>query len=570
MVDLDLPKDTNGWTIFIPSVTSRLCYVSATGNNGTAQYYSPSDEEIGADPFTPVGAILPYSTYAAAAAVCRVGYDDWVLFKRGDTFETQIVPWGSGADATYYALIGAYGSGALPVIYPTNQTTTAFIAYAQSGNLAGLNYFAMIDLDFYSYLRDPDSGNYVGTDGALGFQFYSNGTGYDINHILFEGCRFRFFGSNEFIVANGGTTGDIHIHRCVFLDNYREIVDGYSQGLWADEVDGFLLEECIFDHCGWYSYGQTSTPGPARIYHHSTYLYNCLDVTFENNIFLRSSSLGSKFTSDGEVSFKDITLTGNLWLGGEQALAIHNYGTETNHWENILVKDNVVAHMDYDNPTQRGLGWGMQIHAGHDGIIEGNLFIDWAEVAIDNTRALELGQIISNLEVKNNTVVRMNAHGGCDTGYAFHILSGTYSGISFSGNVLEELAEPHGMIFVQDAADIGDLTFSVNRYHAGSELFAIGGTTYDYAGWCTQSGESGSSFAAASFPAGTRSLAGYMTSLGETATIAAFIAKCRAMNRDAWDTDFAAPAVVNWLRGGYYILSEGTDIPFGVSVSLRF
>ena len=43
-----------------------------------------------------------------------------------------------------------------------------------------------------------------------------------------------------------------------------------------------------------------------------------------------------------------------------------------------------------------------------------------------------------------------------------------------------------------------------------------------------------------------------MQSLSQTATIAAFIAKCRAQDRYSWDTDYTAEVVNDWLRAGFW------------------
>jgi hypothetical protein len=37
---LNLSQDANGWTEFSPSNDTRICYIAADGDDGTAQYYN--------------------------------------------------------------------------------------------------------------------------------------------------------------------------------------------------------------------------------------------------------------------------------------------------------------------------------------------------------------------------------------------------------------------------------------------------------------------------------------------------------------------------------------------------
>jgi hypothetical protein len=113
-----LPRDATGWTVFTPSSDSRLIYVSSsTGNDATGQIYSPTNSVISADPFNPVGPIMPFATISNAMAQARSGYPDWVLLKRGDTWSSGLPMAKSGRSASERSLVSAYGaSGARPLL----------------------------------------------------------------------------------------------------------------------------------------------------------------------------------------------------------------------------------------------------------------------------------------------------------------------------------------------------------------------------------------------------------------------------------------------------------------------
>src|SRR6185436_13199158 len=60
-----------GWTVITPSTDSRIIYVSSSG---------------GADTNSGLSKTTPKKTIAAGKALLRNGYPDWLLLKRGDSF----------------------------------------------------------------------------------------------------------------------------------------------------------------------------------------------------------------------------------------------------------------------------------------------------------------------------------------------------------------------------------------------------------------------------------------------------------------------------------------------------
>ncbi|MCB0361023.1 MAG: hypothetical protein KDD44_15345, partial [Bdellovibrionales bacterium] len=79
----ELPKDSNGWSVFLPSADSRLIYVSSsTGNDATGQVYSLASSAVGNNPRIPRNSIAAYRTIDAAMMQVRTGAPDWILLRQ--------------------------------------------------------------------------------------------------------------------------------------------------------------------------------------------------------------------------------------------------------------------------------------------------------------------------------------------------------------------------------------------------------------------------------------------------------------------------------------------------------
>ena len=94
---------------------------------------------------------------------------------------------------------------------------------------------------------------------------------------------------------------------------------------------------------------------------------------------------------------------------------------------------------------------------------------------------------------------------------------------------------------------------------AENEWFEIGGNGKwlgadsqqgDLAAWKKASGETGSA-KKVSFPDSSRSIETYQESLGETATMDAFITNLLAQSKYTWRPEYNAGAVNDWTRAGF-------------------
>jgi hypothetical protein len=316
--------------------------------------------------------------------------------------------------------------------------------------------------------------------------------------------------------------------------------------------DGFILEENIFDHNGWLIQNNkdaTEDPREATIFNHNLYIEDSDSVIVRNNISTRSSSIGMKFSNYvGPGSAGPHYVLNNLcidnevgitMIGANSAMPLAVVGVE--------VLQNVITGLNNSRPTNRDIGWGIDLMRIDGGIVNDNLIY---HNNATNSHAILHGDHSRNLSITNNVVydfknvtqaIELEGQWGTDS-----------ENITFSNNKIQ-VPENSGYIIKTEFPTTGKWTFSNNKYFsnvADGARFKLNNIAKTNAQWATETGDN-STFEQVSFPDPTRSVETYMASIGETATIDAFIAKCRAMDRYNWDTRFTADRVNTWIRQGF-------------------
>ncbi|AJQ92502.1 DUF5011 domain-containing protein [Gynuella sunshinyii] len=382
--NFSLPEqDSNGWSILTPSKDSQIMYVSADGNDKSAETYAPDDALIGDDVFNPVGAIQPYATIEAALSKMRSGSPDYVLLKRGDTWEeptVKITTYGHSADER--AVFGAYG----------DLTDDRPLIKNSGINLNESGYLAILGIHFQDSKRNPASGDFAGftdeTSKGIDATLYNTYGGF-----LIEDCWFEWYSNNVIQSYSTDASGnflpieDIIIRRNIFNNNYA--TTSHAQGLYS-AYTSILLEENIFDHNGWYQQGDGSAQeeGKATIFNHNTYFPESQDTIFRNNIFLRPSSIGNKFTSNSEdpegtnsIKAWNILVDNNFYAEGEVGISLGGNKDQDDgpRWKNMLIVNNVLTAIGRTFPTDRDLGWGIGISDWENGLVQGNLTFNWGK-----------------------------------------------------------------------------------------------------------------------------------------------------------------------------------------------
>ncbi len=458
---LNLPKDNEGWTIFTPSPDSRIVYVSAAGDDTTGVVYSSTDAAIGSDPFRPVGPISPYLTYAAAHAQTRKEYPDWILIKRGDTFEDTIyASMRNGRSVTEPFLVGAYGStGASPIFKTPDKSAGKTALYFWGGR----QWMAISGINFYSYTRDIASGDYTTSENINGLAFFA-AAGQTIQGVLIEGCKFRFYKDNTITNQGGNATVDgITIRRSLFLNNYSGTTS-HSQGLFVDYSSNILLEENIFDHNGWYyqnDHDGTDELGEATIFNHNTYFSHSTNITFRGNIFMRGSSINNKFRTHETGSGTGISIDNNLYVGGEIAVSLGAWDEDADlRWVSPSITNNVITNIGYSEPVNRGVGWAFDMRDWDGGVVEYNYIINQPLDSVNNVIFWHMYGKSRNVRIENNVVHGVRYCKG------FYLRDGGLKkGMTIANNKIQLPVDSNEIIQASEIVDTTGYTFKNNIYY---------------------------------------------------------------------------------------------------------
>ncbi|RXJ65460.1 hypothetical protein CRV08_15195 [Halarcobacter ebronensis] len=414
-------QDKDGWSILTPSLDSRIVYVSSSqGDDSIAEIY---DITKVSDVYNPSN-IKAYKTIDAAYKQIREGYPDYMLLKRGDVWTHGTIKVKGGLSIEKRLVIGAYGDESLD---------RPIIKTGISGGLRVFNvsYTALIGIKFEANGRNPNSEDFVG------FEDVGNSKGYELKnlsaHNLIEDCWFDWYligisiQDNNIKESESGeketNVYDIIIRRNLVTNSYGQI--GHSQGIYSFVTSSFL-EENIFDHNGWYQHPNNEiqerykdnkeyylvgpdgkvkvnhlgdAEGQATIYNHNIYFAESRDTVFRKNIFLRSSSIGTKFTSNtneneevpNKIKAWNILVDNNFYAGGEVGISLGGNKDRDNgpRWQNILITNNVLTSIGINHPTNRDLGWGIGVSDWKGGLVKDNIITTWGDPTIlKNNKAI--------------------------------------------------------------------------------------------------------------------------------------------------------------------------------------
>lgn len=523
--DYNLPlQDANGFSILTPSPTSRLIYVDADGgNDSTAQTYTLSDSEIGDDHQDPSGVINAYATISAAMAQARVNQDDWVMLQRGDTWtDPGVIAPKYGISVDRRSVVTWYGSDtARPKIHSGSDDGGIRYLWTEG------SYSAVIGIHFYAYLRDPDNPNFVGwsntsDENGLGLRLHNFDQA--MQGILIEDNVFDFYESNTIQQGSTNALTDIIIRRNVISNNYS--TGAHSQGLFLSSNSGTLIEENLFDHNGWYKQqigtGNDREEGQATIFNHNTYFSGLDNLVMRNNIFMRASSIGNKFTANPSggtdtLETSNILLHRNVYAEGELAFSIGG-NTDNNNgprFSNVHIIDTVVTDIGATQPTNRTLGWGLEAKDWSGGVIQGNIFKNWGTATIGNTYALAVTQHSSNVDINDNIFYGLS---GGNNRQAVNLEGANASNITFTNNDIVSFgANPIQLIEADNLSAFTILGNTYNSTHATP--FVVDGSTLDYSAGVVALGDSTATDTLPSYTNTSLDLKTYSQANGGAATL---------------------------------------------------
>ena len=512
---------------------SRIVFLADDGNDGTATNYNAGDAELGGDPFSVTGGVNPYLTPATAQAQLRDGFPDVLLIKRGSVFTAKFDRWDlSGRSATERVIVAAYGaSGDLPRFDITSGIMLSTVG--GSGSPTTVGNFIWSGIRGYWTSKDPGHASFVDGQGTTPLiNVYRAGS-----NILLEDIWCEWGQLNINCLDGNGFITNICVRRSAVVDNYS--TNSHAQGLYQRNVYGWLIEECFFDHNGW---NETATNSQKTIFNHNMYLQYYSDNNGEVRrcITARASSHGLQQRCGGTMHdnlFIDNSLAG--FISDTRAGTVSDFSAEMSY--NVVIGGADIAALPR--------GWGLNTQNKGYTNLHHNLVVH-KNAGVNDHYAFSINNSNDPVSGGQSVDFDFNACFGWD-GEALTITGSdaNYSTVNVRSNKLYSKGD--FVIERSAAVDTGIFTFTSNEYNsdqASDSWFEDTGSK-DLAAWAAATGDDGTD--GLSFTDDTRTIETYMTSLGQTATVAAFLAKCRLQTRFTWDANYSANTVNEYLRIGY-------------------
>ncbi|MBN1646655.1 MAG: hypothetical protein JW874_01360 [Spirochaetales bacterium] len=519
--DLTFPAtDNEGWTVVTQDTDTRIVYVSSSSGN---------DDNSGLDTDHPV------QTINHGISLLRDGYPDHLLLRRGDEWEESIQGWAlSGRSGSDPLVVSCYGEDSEP--RPLLRGNSSI----QIDGSEDIRHVWFIGLEMYCSAGDESSADYdESADRPSGFGLTGGGS-----DILIENCRFSFFRGGLVIQSYGdGLVSDIKVRRCVITDMYS--TDSHSQGMYTYEINGLLVEECIFDHNGWKIPGDGGTQdgGMATMFNHNAYINETNQIVIRGNLFLRGSSIGVKMCSEDPNDSIQAVFDDNLFYDGEIGISIGGNGESEYRFVNADIVNNVFLNIGVGNHTGRSFSWGLDIKDNCNTLVAANCFLN--QPWFGNSYAVNMSGI-SNAEIMVHGNLAYNINN-----FAF-IMEPTedWDHISISGNIIDSAGNDFNCIYHN--GNFRDFSYNANTYITPNETpFRIAEEYTDLAGWELESGEDNVSYEGIPYADPGRTLESYSTIVGADGTAGGFILLARQLSHANWNEQYTARAVNNYLRAGF-------------------
>ena len=387
-----LTVGADGWTVLRTSEDSRVVYVSSSTGNDTNSGLTES---------------TPVKTLTKAIALVRNEMPDWILLKKGDTFEPEgtwqpgyIEFAKSGRSASEPMLLSSYGSGARPVLKGT------CLKAIESKSIDNMSIIGLSFQSNYLAHQMQDDPLHLGNRQAITFLGARTNT-------LVEDCVFSGQETSVRLASGSG-----------FQFRRNVVYDSFGLGFYADYARDMLLEENVFDRCGWQN-------GIQSKFTHNVYLKEVSNVDIRGNTFSRASNFGVKLSGDKPDSASNFTIENNLFYDNGIGLD-HSAGptgdiqTTFTH-QNGLVRGNVFTERV---GAQALVGW---LRNGEDVVWDANLFVhNWSQSIGE---ALMWGGHHHSITVSNNIVHDWKIEAGKNP--LIHRVDEFIDGLVYEGNEIE-------------------------------------------------------------------------------------------------------------------------------------
>jgi hypothetical protein len=493
--DIFVPSDR--FTELVPSEDSQLIFVSSEG----------SDNNLGT-------VESPLRSLDAAYDLVRDDSADWILLRRGDTFNGNFSSFNkNGRSPEEKIVITSYGTGDRPIIQTGRQDF-----FSSSGVTKNI---AIVGLHAYDETRNP-------THPQFQYSAESEGvvvTG-EVSNILIEDNVIEWYHRN---IVFENTTGepysikDIEVRRNIIANAYGSSGgSNSSHGVYAKGFDRFVLEGNMIHHNGWLPTELRSIAGgrgaPTSQNNGVFFEYGASSNLLARNS-VASDNIISSSAYTGLVDKPGGIVIDNFFYNNPFAV---NTGPQTIIIErNLIEKSNTIARNGGQSPGTGGRG----IEVG----------------GADNTGMRFDRRVVP---VRDNIVIN---RGDNIPHYRAITLYPTLNDIeyAYTGNFSQNWINPRTDDRLADK--IHDDRGPVNFRTRGNNFYE-GRWSYEYENGRRRSIEDGHIRKRATLSRSSEDrlqtgVSGYIS---------------RAMNRDigSWNNDYSAKGMYNWVRQGFDIDEE--------------
>lgn len=495
------------WTELVPSPDTIVYYVDPAGNDGNN----------GTSPAT------PKRTMQAAYNSLRDNSADWMLLKRGTTFNENLEWNKSGRSNTERLVIAAYG----PESQPRPVIITTYAAIYHFRNYLGFSNVNIMNLDIKNPAYDPTINSSLCGLILLG----------TFNNLLIEDVRTTGMGGGIVLYDPNGVLGqpgrNTVLRRCTVLDAFKRPDIGHSQGMYTDGHQ-LTIEECLFDHNGWLE----SDPSTQTIFNHNLYVNYTggTPITFRNTISARASSHGAQFRTGGIIDnnlFYQNPL--NILIGSSQNVIRLN---------DSVISNNVV--IDSRDIYTNGRGNALDIVGGNNHLIINNIFKD--RITGSGQPAISVNG--SSFPARNLNFTRNIISNWRSQSFYFSGPTNSINQVIFRQN---EIYEPITQL-IMDGPVYPPISLSLyNKYYTPTlRPFYINAGFRTPTEYFNLVGDIGSTYSSTVPSLQTVTLTTYYNTLRNTNTGAVgFLTEARENRKGNWDPALTAWAVNNYIRSAY-------------------
>lgn len=412
---------TLGWTIFTRSVDSIVTYVADVAGGGDNAHdglwpgvAGTTWPDIGT---VPAGAIHgPKLTIAAAAAQLRHLKPDWLLLKRGCTWDERLVDgivngyWvKAGRSSTEPLVIGTYGDASVARPILRTGTNKCFESWNNQHQGVYCGNLVITGIECYPHTWTGGSENPVGVT-------FRGGS----DSVLVEDCYVHGYNGNVVIGTNGhhgaGVCTNYIVRRNVIANAWTAVNGNGAQGMFVSDVNGILIEENCFVHNGWDDaqsgsqknffvrnvYVQNAYPEDGSVPANVVFRENVMTGTdgiqlrpggtCENNLIVQASAQeGIQFGSGNEPATFGVQggVRGNVLLDGNDIgpTVVRGWGLVLGNDDGVTASYNLIANnthgtsprpitLNFDNG--HGNPWGQ-----HNTTLDHNIVYGWGTTGSD-------------------------------------------------------------------------------------------------------------------------------------------------------------------------------------------